>query len=52
MKPDYISVPDWELLLKKYHSLTKMKEAEIEELEQILPHEVAINLYNYLKEYK
>ena len=40
------------LLLKKYHSLTKMKEAEIEELEQILPHEVAINLYNYLKEYK
>ena len=40
------------LLLKKYHSLTKMKEAEIEKLEQILPHEVAINLYNYLKEYK
>jgi len=38
-------------LLKKYKSITKMKEASIEELEEILPDKVAINLYNFLKEY-
>lgn len=39
-------------LLKKYHSITNMKEASIEELETILPASVAVNLYNFLKEYE
>ncbi len=38
-------------LLKKYHTITKMKEASIEELKEILPDLVAQNLYNFLKEY-
>ena len=38
-------------LLKKYHTITKMKEATIEELEDILPDVVAHELYNFLKEY-
>ena len=37
-------------LLKEFSSLKKIKEASIEELERVLPHDVAINLYNYLKE--
>ena len=40
------------LLLKKYKSITKMKEATLEELEEILPDKVAINIYEFLKEYK
>ena len=37
-------------LLKEFSSLKKIKEASIEELEKVLPHDVAVNLYNYLKE--
>ena len=37
-------------LLKEFSSLKKIKEASVEELEKVLPHDVAINLYNYLKE--
>ena len=36
-------------LLKEFTSLKKMKEASVEELEKILPHDVAVNLYEYLK---
>ena len=35
-------------LLKKYSSITKMKEASIDELSKIIPKEVAINLKDYL----
>ena len=35
-------------LLKKYHTLTKMKEANIEELKKILPEKIANNLKNIL----
>lgn len=38
------------ILLKKYHSIAKMKEATYEELEDILPSNVASSLYKYLKE--
>ena len=37
-------------LLKEFSSLKKIKEATVEELEKVLPHDVAVNLYNYLKE--
>ena len=37
------------MLLRKFDSLKKMKEASVEELETILSHDVALNLYNYLK---
>ena len=36
-------------LLKKFGSLKKMKEASLEELEEVLNKDVALNLYNYLK---
>lgn len=36
-------------LLKKFGSLKKMKQASLEELEEILNKDVAKNLYNYLK---
>ncbi len=39
-------------LLKEFSSLKKIKEANISELEKVLPHDVAVNLYNYLKENK
>ena len=39
------------LLLKKYRTITKMKEASIEELEEILPNNVAQDLYSFLSEY-
>ncbi len=39
-------------LLKKYSSINKMKEASIEDLEKILPKNVAENFYNFLKEIK
>lgn len=39
-------------LLKKYHSLTKMKEASIEELQELLPEKVASNLYDFLQSYE
>ncbi len=37
-------------LLKEFSSLKKIKEASIYDLEKVLPHDVAVNLYNYLKE--
>ena len=39
-------------LLKKYRSINKMKEASIDELDKILPHNVSINLHEFLKNYK
>ena len=36
-------------LIKKYKTITNMKKLEINELESILPSEVAKNLYNFLK---
>lgn len=39
-------------LLKKYKTITKMKELNLEELEKILPLKVAMNLKKFLKEYK
>ena len=41
-----------ELLLKKYKTITKMKEASIEELDKILPHDVSINLNIFLNKKK
>ena len=37
-------------LLRKFGSLKKMKEATLEELKEVLPEEVASNVYTYLKE--
>ncbi len=37
-------------LLKKYKTITKLKELSLEQLNEILPNRVALNLYNYLKE--
>ena len=37
-------------LLKEFSSLKKIKEASVLELEKVLPDDVAVNLYNYLKE--
>ncbi len=39
-------------LIKKYGSVAKMKNSSIEELAEILPIEVAKNLYNFLKDFK
>ena len=36
-------------LIKKYGSLKKIKEASIEELKEILPENISMNLLNYLK---
>ena len=36
-------------LLKRFDSLKKMKEASLEELEEVVNQDVALNLYNYLK---
>lgn len=38
-------------LIKKFGSVVKMKNASLEELEGILPSNIAINLQKYLKEY-
>lgn len=40
------------LLLKKYKTITKLKELSIEELKKDLPKAVAKDLYEFLKEYK
>ena len=37
------------MLLRRFESLKKMKEATLDDLEEILSHDVANNLYNYLK---
>ena len=39
-------------LLKKYKTITKLKELTKEELEEILPSKVATNLYEFLKAYE
>lgn len=39
------------LLLKKYKSINKLKQLNLEELTEILPKDVAENLYNYLQEF-
>ena len=39
------------LLIKKYGSVTKIKEASIEELSEVIPNNIAINLHEYLKEF-
>ena len=38
-------------LLKKYHSINKLKEVSIEELSNILPEKVSINLKEFLSNY-
>lgn len=38
-------------LLKKYHTITKLKELTTEQLMEILPEKTARNLYDFLKEY-
>ena len=39
------------ILLKKYGTITKMSNASLDELEELLPSSVALELYNYLSEY-
>ena len=39
-------------LLKKYKTITKLKDLSIEDLKEILPETVASNLYEFLKEYE
>lgn len=39
-------------LLKKYKTITKLKELSINELEEILPSKVASNLYEFLKSFE
>ena len=38
-------------LIKKYHTISKMKDASIDELEEILPSNIANSLHNFLVEY-
>lgn len=38
-------------LLKKYKTINKMKEASLEELEEILPHKVAVSFIEFLSNY-
>ena len=38
-------------LLKKYKTITKMKEATLEELEEILPKDIAVSFNKFLEEY-
>ena len=40
-----------EMLIKKYGSIKKISEANLEELKEILPESIACNLLNYLKNY-
>ena len=37
-------------LLRKFGSLKKLKEAKLEEIEEILPHDTAIKFMEYLKD--
>jgi len=39
-------------LLKKYKTITKLKEATIEELDNILPHNISVNLKEFLDNYE
>ena len=38
------------MLLKEFGSVKQLKEAQLEQLERVLPHEVALNLFNVLKQ--
>ena len=38
-------------LLKKYKTISKMKEAPLEELEEILPKDIAVSFKDFLQEY-
>ena len=38
-------------LIKKYKNITNIKEAKIEELDEILPHDVSVNLVEFLRNY-
>ena len=38
-----------DMLLKKFKTITKLKELSIEELKEVLPDNVAVELYNFLK---
>lgn len=40
------------ILLKKYHNINNLKKLTQVELETLLPKDVALNVYNFLKEYK
>lgn len=40
------------VLLKKYHTTTKLQSLSVEQLKEILPEKVAQNLYEFLKEYQ
>ena len=39
-------------LLKKYKTISKMKEASVDDLEEILPHDIAISFKKFLEEYE
>ena len=39
-------------LIKKYKTINKIKEASIEELDKLLPHNTTLNLKKYLEEYE
>jgi excinuclease ABC subunit C len=39
-----------EMLLKKYKTINKLKELTLNQLEEILPPRIALNLYHYLQE--
>lgn len=39
-------------LLKKYKTITKLKEANIKELDSILPHNISVNLKEFLENYE
>ena len=45
-------IPKLSKLLKKYRTVNKIKEASLEELNQILPESVSINLQELLKNIK
>ena len=36
-------------ILKKYKTISSIKDASISELEEILPHDVAKNFYDYIR---
>ena len=40
------------MLLKKYKTITRLKELSLEELKEILPDNVAIELHDFLKKYE
>jgi len=37
------------MLLKKYSSMNKMKDASLDDLKEILPDDIAYNLHEFLK---